>query len=206
MMATRMLVGPSYLRFLSETKNRSIGGTSNLSFVTWPQVFSYPSGTGCVHQGFLRVNSHSHSSLCPHLGLSIILSSDNHIGVFLSSSSFCTRLFYVSYLLLHSLCMYLCCCFVRECGCERFRTFRTMLGQQCLTIPRWSFPPIFVFVGVLFSSRAAGCRKCYIMLLLYSEHLQNALLFDVFPLELPSMPRVHEDLRHTSACDRGKLF
>ena len=68
------------------------------------------------------------------------------------------------------------------------------------------FPPNFIFVDVSFSSRAAGCRKCYIMLLLCSEHLQNAFLSDVFPLELPSMPRVREDLRHTSACDRGKLF
>ena len=44
------------------------------------------------------------------------------------------------------------------------------------------------------------------MLLLYSEHLQNAFSSDVFPLQLPSMPRVREDLRHTSACDRGKHF
>ena len=49
-------------------------------------------------------------------------------------------------------------------------------------------------------------EKCYIMLLLYSEHLQNAFLSDVFPLELPFLPRVREDLRHTSACDRGKHF
>ena len=47
---------------------------------------------------------------------------------------------------------------------------------------------------------------CYITLLLYSEYLQNAFLSDVFALELPSMPRVREDLCHTSACDRGKLF
>ena len=170
-----------------------LGGPLSWHIVMWPQVFSYPSGTGCVNQGNLRVNSHSHSSLCPHLGLSIIISSDKHLRVFLSSASSCQRLFYVRYVLLHSICVYLCCCLVWECGCECFRAFRTMLGQWCLTIPRWSFPPIFVFVGVSFSSPAVGCRMCYIMLLLSSEHPQNAFLSDLFPLELPSMPRVRED-------------
>ena len=75
-----------------------------------------------------------------------------------------------------------------------------VLLSHAENFPQTSFSLMFPLVLV------QVVEKCYIMLLLYSEHLQNAFLSDVFPLELPSMPRVREDLRHTSACDRGNHF
>ena len=75
-----------------------------------------------------------------------------------------------------------------------------VLLSHAENFPQSSFSLMFLLVLV---KLVVGC---YITLLLYSEHLQNAFLSDVFALELPFMPRVREDLCHTSACDRGKLF
>ena len=75
-----------------------------------------------------------------------------------------------------------------------------VLLSHAENFPQTSFSLMFPLVLV------QVVENCYIMLLLYSEHLQNAFLSDVFPLELPSMPRVREDLRTHQRVTVGSFF